>query len=40
MYATYYFFVTEKNIEDIKKAIEDKYLLQCANIINCISKDL
>lgn len=38
MYATYYFFVTEQNIDDIKKAMDDKYLLLCADIINRISK--
>jgi tetratricopeptide (TPR) repeat protein len=38
MYATYYFFVTEQNIDDIKKAMDDKYLPQCADIINRISK--
>lgn len=38
MYATYYFFVTEQNINDIKKAIDDKYLPLCADVINHISK--
>lgn len=38
MYATYYFFITEKNIDDIKKTLDVKYLPLCAEVINHISK--
>ena len=35
--ATFYFFATEKNIDDIKKAMEKKYLPLCVDVINRIS---
>ena len=38
MYATFYFFVTEKNADDIKKAMDEKYLPLCAEAINHISR--
>lgn len=38
MYATFYFFVTEKNADDIKKAMDKKYLPLCAEAINHISR--
>jgi hypothetical protein len=37
MFAIFYFYATEKNKDDIKKAMDKKYLPLCADAINYIS---